>query len=151
MASFLQQLARQVQCMNPKLKEPCDAYNPHRPSPRPEQSTLLEAFLECAMTLLLPVFIVIDAFDECSPSVREGILSLINSFCQHGFRVCVTTQPHLLNDLILSLPGNTVRLEISANREDVEAWADSRLPKRTLDPQLRANIVRTIGSQCDGL
>jgi hypothetical protein len=98
---------------------------------------------------MAPVFVVLDAFDECL-KWREEIVSIVGQLYDSGVRVYITTQPHLLDHLLVKPLQGAVRQEISASESDIKDYVEKNL-QPGLDKKLKGETIRTVFSGVDGM
>jgi hypothetical protein len=76
---------------------------------------------------LFPVYVVIDALDECNSQHLDEILSLFSTLEKSKFKLLISTRPHLQD---LSHRLSSIELfTISANETDIQNYILSRLRK----------------------
>lgn len=144
LASLLKQLASPLEtvphCLN-------GLYDLKPETPRPNQEKLLELFIECAKAYP-EVFVFLDAFDECDPTLRGHVVSIVKRLHKEKIKVWITTQPLRLEDLAME---GLIKAEIKAQKTDVARYVSAKLPKNCVDNNLRMDIVDTISSGVDGM
>jgi hypothetical protein len=118
--------------------------------PRPDKAKLLELFVDCAEEYP-EVFVFFDAFDECDSTLRVEIVEIIKHLHERKIKVWVTTQPRQLDDLVTEGPDGAINAEIKAKETDVTRYLSGRLKNVRVDNELKAEIIRTISSQVDGM
>ena len=94
--------------------------------PRPDEAKLLELFVDCAEEYP-EVFVFFDAFDECEPTLRVDIVSIIQHLHERKIKVWVTTQPRQLDELVTEGPDDAIKAEIKAKETDVTRYLSGRL------------------------
>ena len=111
--------------------------------------TELIGILKKAMALLPPVFICIDALDECLPKNLLELLESLRDIVRESptARIFLTGRPHVKESIQRYFPG-AVMIPISPIRDDVRSYLQMKLD-RDEDPEamndgLRADIVETI-------
>ncbi|KAN0083718.1 hypothetical protein V8E54_002806 [Elaphomyces granulatus] len=131
-----------------------DLYNRHRrgEKPRLSRNEILEALSSITKTYFR-TFIIIDALDECKTNhIRNELLSEIYKL-QEGSdtRLMVTFRP----SIVPNPPSRVRKLEIQANKEDVEEYLSGRmseLPSVVQDNnELQCKIKTRILSLVDGM
>jgi Cdc6-like AAA superfamily ATPase len=151
LASLLGQLAV-WQSMVPESI--CKLYDKHRrgEKPRLSRNEILEALSSITKTYSR-TFIIIDALDECKTNrIRNELLSEVYKL-QEGSdtRLMVTFRP----SIVLNPPSSARKLEIRANKEDVEEYLSgqmSELPSVVQDNnELQCKIKTRILSLVDGM
>jgi hypothetical protein len=148
LASLLKQLASQLEDVPPCLKMLYGNFKLE--TPRPNQAKLLELFIECAKAYP-EVFVFLDAFDECDPTLRADVVSIVKQLHEAKVKVWVTTQPGRLEDLATEGLNDAIKAELKAKETDVASYIRSRLPKNSIEKKLRMEIVDTISSGVDGM
>lgn len=148
LASLLKQLASQLKDVPPCLKTLYQTYK--RETPRPDQSKLLEFFVECAKAYP-EVYVFLDAFDECDPKLRKDVVSIVKRLHEAKINVYVTTQPGGLEELAMQGLNDAIKAEIKAKEPDVRTYVMSRLPKDGIETTLQKDIINTISSGVDGM
>ena len=158
-ASLLKQLVSYPAPFNkipPSLKELFDEYvsfcssNPSQQPRKPDIYTLVDVFINCSKEYP-PVFVMLDAFDECSFALRGKVISLLTQFHDSGMRIYITTRPYLLEDLTTGPFNGASTMKITANPEDVESYIRERLRNPYCDECLMTEIVKTVTSGIDGM
>ena len=91
---------------------------------RPDYNTFLELFGRVG-SQFSSVFVLFDAFDECTPNYQRAIYSLIQQFTLLSYNVMVTSRPHL--EILQALSSMAIQLEIKANDDDVSKYLAFRL------------------------
>ena len=151
LASLLGQLAVWQWMVPESIRE---LYDKHRrgEKPRLSRNEILEA-LSSITKSYSRTFIIIDALDECKTNrIRNELLSEVYKL-QEGSdtRLMVTFRP----SIVLNPPSSVRRLEIRANKEDVEAYLSgqmSELPSVVQDNnELQCKIKTRILSLVDGM
>lgn len=152
-ASLLKQLAR----LHPNLLPVMKLYESHHTdNSRPSLEELVDVF-EVVVTSFSRVNIVIDALDECQgDDGLQRFLSIIFSLqAKSGINLSLlATSRH--NGKIEALFGASLRLEISAEKEDIRTYLDQRVAALTHQPTegdkiLRADIMRKILEVANGM
>jgi hypothetical protein len=144
---MLKQLASQLEDMPSCLKTLYRNFKPE--TPRPDQAKLLDLFIECAKAYP-EVFVFLDAFDECDPTLRELVVSIIKQFQEAKIKAWVTTQPGGLEDLAKARLNDVIKAEIKAKRTDVASYVNAKL-RKNIENKLREEIVGRISSTVDGM
>lgn len=117
-------------------------------SPRPVLSDLVQLFITCSSRL--PAVVLFDAFDECG-NQRRIISELVVPLHKSGIRVCITTRPHVLQDLKHTFDSATI-MEIRAQREDIETYLAHQLEQsQRLNATFKADIIRKLSNHADGM
>ena len=97
-----------------------------------------------------PVFICMDALDECVPGYRVKILDALNQILHRcpGTRVFVTGRPHIRAEVGKRLPGKMTAIRITPRRHDIVSYLHTKLGEDTtpdaMDSGLVADILRKI-------
>ena len=109
----------------------------------------LIGILKKAMASLPPVFICIDALDECPPKNLLELLESLRDIVRESptTRIFLTGRPHVREAIQRYFP-EAVVIPINPNRDDVRSYLQMKLD-RDEDPEamndgLRADIVKTI-------
>lgn len=116
---------------------------------------LKKLFVELCNSATAPVFIVLDALDECDAVANRGpILELIKELKTSRANVMITSRPypHDVNDLL----GNCPQVLVEASDKDIEAYVlgqiDTNLVMGDLiDDELRKEIVTAILEKSQGM
>jgi hypothetical protein len=119
-------------------------------NPRPDQATLLELLVEFAKESP-EVFVFLDAFDECDPTLRGHVVAIVKRLHEAKIKVWVTTQPGRLRDLAKDGLKDAIKAEIKARETDVASYIRAKLPTEGIDDNLRMDIVNTISLAADGM
>lgn len=125
-ANILVQLVHQLVSRNQELPaELNSAYDKSLESGIPAQlgiPELVPLVVTSAKMFNTRVFILVDAFDECTEREREELLKCLNTFLTSGIRVCITTRPQYEVRLRQKLgePGGVI--PIKADPNDVETY-----------------------------
>jgi len=155
-ASLLQQLVSYSVKIPPRLTELFDEYdnlctsNSGQQPRKPDIDTLVDVFIKCSKECP-PVFVMLDAFDECSLTLRGKVISLLAQFRHAGMRIYITTRSYLLEDLTTGPFNGASTMKITAHHEDVKSYIVERLRNPYCDEHLMAEIVKTIISGMDGM
>ena len=105
--------------------------------------------LKKEITLLLRVYICIDALDECTPKHRRELIESLREIVRvsPGARVLLTGRPHI-DDEISGCFSKALRLLLSPTHGDIVSYLEMRLDGDTdpkaMDGELRADIMRII-------
>ena len=120
----------------------------------------LMRMLRIAIASLPPVFICIDALDECLPKDLPQLLESLRDIVREspGTRVFLTGRPHV-GEAIQKYFAKAVAIPISPNEDDMRNYVEMRLDRdeapEAMDNALRAEIVRIIldkmSNMCVGL
>jgi hypothetical protein len=148
LASLLKQLASPLETVPHCLNGLYGNFKPE--APRPDQEKLLELFVECAKAYP-EVFVFLDAFDECDPTLRGHVASIVKRLHKEKIKVWVTTQPGRLEDLSTEGLNDAIKVEIKAKETDVARYVSAKLPKDSVPNELKLEIVNTISSGVDGM
>ena len=95
------------------------------------------------------VFICIDALDESAPKHRRELLESLREIVRASpnIRIFLTGRSHV-DDEIMQLFSEAVRIPISPTQEDIESYLEMRLDSdtdpRAMNDELRADIMRVI-------
>ena len=95
------------------------------------------------------VFICIDALDESAPKYRRELLESLREIVQASpnIRMFLTGRSHV-DDEIMQLFSEAVRIPISPTQEDIRSYLEMRLDSdtgpRAMNDELRADIMRVI-------
>ncbi|CAG8390262.1 unnamed protein product [Penicillium salamii] len=152
-ASLLKQLAR----LHPNLPPVIDLYeNHHKHNSRPSVDELVNVF-QAVVALFSRVNIVIDALDECqADDSLQRFLSIVFSLqAKSGLDISLlATSRH--NGAIEALFGPSLRLEISAGKEDIRSYLDQRVATFTYqtikgDEIMRADTIGKILEVANGM
>jgi len=105
--------------------------------------------LKGVMASLPPVYICIDALDECLPKNRPELLESLRDIVRESptTRIFLTGRPHVREAIQKYFPG-AVEIPISPNTDDVRNYLQMKLDRddepEAMDDSLRADIVKTI-------
>ena len=149
LACLLKQLLEPLENLPSCLESQYQAFaNSSEPPASPDLTSLIEFFIQCSKHFDR-VFAMVDAFDECSQVGRqpEKIISALQALSDSGVKMFITTQPHLLGDLISD---SSITLQIRADETDIERYVRSNLPRR-VSKELEDDIVSTICAESDGM
>lgn len=72
------------------------------------------------------IFAVLDAIDECRDSHQSEILGLLKHLQQSGYRLLISSRPHLLQNLRDQLKDPEI-MDIYADESDLENYIKTRL------------------------
>ena len=109
----------------------------------------LTRMLKGAMASLPPVYICIDALDECLPRNLPELLESLRGIIREcpTTRIFLTGRPHVREAIQRYFTGAVV-MPISPNTEDVKSYLHMKLDRdeepEAMDESLRADIVKTI-------
>jgi len=109
----------------------------------------LIGILKKAIASLPPVFICIDALDECLPKNLPQLLESLRDILRESptTRIFLTGRPHVREVIQRNFPG-VVEIPISPNKDDVRNYLQMKLDRdeepEAMDDGLRADIVKTI-------
>ena len=152
LGSLLKQLIQDQGSLSTAMSK---LYEPYGDLGMPPSSKDISEALLHSLGLYSEVFLIVDALDECSDDARWGIIEALRSLTPN---VCI---------LILSRPRGDIgedlkdfkRLEIKANKADIELFIDAQIQKNSnlrriveRSPSLRGDIkegvVRTAREMC---
>jgi Cdc6-like AAA superfamily ATPase len=152
LAALLRQLAEHHSFIPESLRELYEK--------RTQSYLSLERILDTLSTVtknLGPVYLVVDAVDECSDNTRREFLKSIGELQNKTkARLLVTSRhiDHIERQLEQQFAGHT-RLEIRADAEDIEKYLDGQIVKLHKfvqnDPSLQRNIKERIKTAADGM
>ena len=109
----------------------------------------LIGILKKAMASLPPVFLCIDALDECLPKNLPDLLDSLRDIVRESptTRIFLTGRPHVMEAIQRYYPAAVV-IPISPNTDDVRSYLQMKLDKdedpEAMDDSLRVDIVKTI-------
>jgi hypothetical protein len=118
--------------------------------PRPDQAKLLDLLVEFAAAYP-EVLIFLDAFDECDPTLRGHVISIVQRLHEANIKIWVTTQPGRIQDFVKDGLKDAVKAEIKAKKLDVMSYVTAKLISHDIDDNLRTEIIDTISSGVDGM
>ena len=107
----------------------------------------LMRMLKTAIASLPPVFICIDAVDECLPKNLPELLESLRDIVQESptTRIFLTGRPHIKQDIRRYFP-RVVVIPISPNMDDISNYLEMRLDRdgepEAMNKDLRADIMR---------
>ena len=105
--------------------------------------------LKSVMASLPPVYICIDALDECLPKNHPELLGSLRDIVREfpTTRIFLTGRPHVKQAIQKYFPG-VVEIPISPNTDDVKSYLEMKLNEdeepEAMDDDLRADIAATI-------
>ena len=111
--------------------------------------TDLMRMLKSAMVSLPPVYICIDALDECLPKNHPELLESLRDILRESpmTRIFLTGRPHVRGVIQKYFTG-AVEIPISPNTDDVRNYLQMKLDRdeepEAMDDGLRVDIVNTI-------
>lgn len=152
LAAILKQLVQ----ARPSLYEPVKrSYAKHaKKGTRPSVNEIFQTLQE-TMASYKTVYLIVDALDECDDShgTRRELLTKLNSLqSSQDVRAMITSRP--IPEIMATLP-KAIRLEIQANREDVEHFVAGqmyRMPRCIRgDSELQAAIKDSITDAARGM
>jgi hypothetical protein len=149
--SLLKQLVRQFMTIPSSLESAYDMSE--RSLKRPSENDFTKLLTECAKeffkTYRSPVFVLVDAFDECQEAEREKLVAHLQEFYISEVRLYITTRNQFGTELQEAFDG-AKSLEIKATLADVESYLRKRLSTKDFGSKLTDNIVTTIKDLCKG-
>ncbi|KAI5847369.1 hypothetical protein DFP73DRAFT_378339 [Morchella snyderi] len=130
LASLIEQLFRQHQNLSRKIEIINNLNKLNTKGRNPSINELYNVLLETSRNFDR-TFLVFDALDECDPSQRRFLLPLFKRMGEDCFGIFLTSRPYedIRNSLHL-----TMKIEISANREDIGMYIQQRIEE---DPRAR--------------
>ena len=147
--SLLKQLVYQFMKIPSSLQSAYDKWDNNQRKRRPEENEFANIFTECTKEFSTvyrsPVFVLLDAYDECLEVERVKLISHLKNFYKSGVRLYITTRTQFRGELQNSFAGAKI-LEIKANEIDVEIYLRDQLStrKKNLEPKLKEMIIKTI-------
>ena len=109
----------------------------------------LMRMLKITIASLPPVFICIDALDECLPKNLLELLESLRDIIRESpwTKILLTGRPHVREDIQRYFTGATA-IPINPNRDDIRNYLEMRLERdqepEAMNNDLRADIVKTI-------
>ena len=109
----------------------------------------LMRMLKIAIASLPPIFICIDALDECRPQDLSQLLELLGDIVRESptTRIFLTGRPHV-NEVIRRQFVGAIVIPICPNRDDIRNYLEMRLnmdnEPEAMDRDLRADIMQII-------
>lgn len=150
LAAILKQLV-QAQQSTPELAE--RLYETHAKRGTTPSCDEIVSSLRDVLSVCSPVYIVIDALDECQSSTRDQLLDILRDLqATHDVRVMATSR--IISDIVETFH-EALKLEVLASKEDVRRYVAGqlyRLPaciKR--DPALQDTVQEKIAQAVDGM
>jgi hypothetical protein len=141
--NLLKQLLGQVTVVPQELEALYTLYDESiRTNGRPDRTTLTDILTSC--THKFRIYGVFDALDECDECDQDEISSLLTHLEQSGFRLLISTRPHLN---LGKEWGSTVLkfYTISAQKSDLKLYIAARLEKeRNCSDTLKAGCLALI-------
>ena len=107
-----------------------DAYNRHeKHRSQPSLSDLEEMFHAIAPLYKDGVFVIVDALDECqmNDSVRSKFIETLLRLQSRGANVNLLATSRPVPDILEAFDGHSTRLEIVAQRDDIERYIRNRM------------------------
>jgi len=132
------------------LKELYSDFEPESPPRKPSLSRLIDLFVKCAKEYP-QVFVLLDAFDECSLNLRQDVIKIVTQFHVEKIKVWVTTQHGRLSALTTGPLNGAITVEIKADDGDVERYVRANLSDSDIDDELTTEIVKKIVSGVNGM
>lgn len=164
LSSFLLQLAAQSDSCSDKLSTLYSAHDAG--SKQPSEDSLRE----CLVSMLTlqdqgPIFIMLDALDECpnssgTPSLREGVLELVEWLSElhlSHLSICVTSRPEADIEAVLQpLASHTISLhDEKGQKEDIVnyvRWFINSDPKaRKWRREDKEHVLEKLSERADGM
>jgi len=105
--------------------------------------------LKQAIATLPPVFICVDALDECLPKYQLEFLGSLKDILEElpRTRIFVTGRPQVETEILRYFPTSVI-VPISPKRNDINRYLEKKLDMDTepeaMSPALRADILRII-------
>ena len=105
--------------------------------------------LKTAISLLPPVYICIDALDECTPNSRQELLGSLRDIVRESPRtqVLFTGRSHIAEE-VKKYFAEAIIVPVSPTEDDIKVYLDARLDGDTepdaMDNDLRRDIMRII-------
>ena len=107
-----------------------------------------------------PIFICIDALDECTGPQRVKLLNSLSQILQKslGTRIFVTGRPHIRDEIEKRLAGQVTSVSISPTKGDIITYLRARLDEdetpdamdESLEEDILAKIPTNISETCVG-
>ena len=148
LGSLLQQLAQSQQALPTSLRHLYEGYSD------PNNPPTLEDISKATQTIIgayEEVFFVIDALDECSDEIRWGLMDKLRDFGSTIHLLVTSRFQHSIDEELEDF----ARLEIKANRTDIELFIDQQIQKnrslrRVIEnkPSLREDMKRGVVQNC---
>ncbi|KAH0564805.1 hypothetical protein GP486_001807 [Trichoglossum hirsutum] len=157
LGNLLGSLARQLvedQLVTPKPLQ--ELYERHHARGTPPSQDDISGMLLSLMEMYTDVFFIIDALDECSEEIRWGLVEKLRGF-QPKVRLMITSR--FLDSIEEELEGFE-RLEIKANKADIELFIDQQILKNknlrritekspAMRDDIKEGVVRTAEDMCE--
>ena len=105
--------------------------------------------LRTAIRLLPPVYICVDAIDECAPRSRQGLLGSLRDIVRESpsTRVLFTGRSHAAEE-VKKYFAEAIIVPVSPTENDIRVYLGARLGRDTepnaMDDDLRRDIMRAI-------
>ena len=154
--SFLATILRQLVTQSPMFPHSLTTiYERFRHEEAKALTVELRGVLNDCIDSLDYCYIVIDALDECKDQAcRKSIIEILRSLTSEKTQLFITSRPHPQE--IKQAFGDALRVEITANEEDLKAYChrmiDANENTRDLvNEQLRSQIVSTLASKARGM
>lgn len=123
----------------------------------PDPNFFLSLLAEC-VGQFSSVFLMLDAFDECSDSQIPTILKLLQKLLECQLRVFVTGRPHILDSPHIREDDDSQQwlqerstLDIIASPRDIEIYLKGKLERtKRIDETIKSKILSTVSTKADG-
>ena len=105
--------------------------------------------LKTAISLLPPVYICIDALDECTSKSRQALLGSLRDIVRGSpsMRVLFTGRSHVADE-VKKYFAEAIIVSVGPTGDDIRVYLDARLDRDTephaMDDELRRDIMRII-------
>ena len=102
------------------------------------------------ITSEMPIFVCIDALDECAAAHRVTLLDSLKQILEKSprARIFIIGRPHIRDEIEKRLAGRVVSVSVSPSREDIVGYIRIRLDKDetpdAMDESLAADIMEKI-------
>jgi|SRR6266496_3884916 len=117
---------------------------------KPSFETMLGLFMSCAIQFE-SVYVLIDAFDECSLNFQWSVLEAIRRLSLVSIRVLVTSRPHPEILQLQISEEEAFRIEIKAHKDDIQKYLIARLTENTLTQKVKDLIVEAVSQGAEGM
>ena len=174
MRNFLKSLLVQFSSnSNPSSNQCCkiisSVYSTHGNGEQQPSNDVLKSCLRKMLSIMaqkpLPIYIIIDALDECPdssgmPTPREGVLNLLEELLQLGLpnlRICVTSRPEVdiqntlgpLANISVSLHDQSGQIKDISDYVRNVAYSDKKMRSWRIDQ--KELVIEELSNKADGM
>lgn len=140
LAHTLKQVLLQLNIMPTELERLYENYLKNKI--RPSHDDLIRILTYCGEDVT--IYGIFDALDECTEKFQKNTMELFATLEHHGYRILISTRPHLQGQLQNTLP-NSVTFAIVANESDLTNYIIARLEEEGCEnPVLKEKCLNLI-------